>query len=130
MLYPPDIKLLKTLKKAQSVPNYYVAINTHTMQAYTTTGYYTDDVDTAFKGTDGVPIKLSEADLEVSLQYLLKHEFITKPSSGSVYQVTRSGWYNRYVRRREILSLILTHVLFPSVVAFITTIITLIISTH
>lgn len=130
MLYPPDVKLIQVLKKAQIYPNYYVAINFDTKQAYTIQWPDHTGVENAFKCSEGIPIRLSDADLEVSLTYLMDQGYIKKPSSGPVYQVTRSGWYDRYVRRREIISLIVTHVLFPSIVALITTLLTLAAAVH
>lgn len=130
MLFPPDIRLLKTLKKVQGLPTYYVAINTATKQAYMITGCTLADVTNAFNASEGVPIKLSDAELAISLDYLKDQGCIIKPANAPVYQVTHSGWYNGYVRRKEALSLVLTHVLFPSAVAFITTIITLLVRAH
>lgn len=128
ILYPPDIKLLKTLKDAQAIPTYYVVIDVESLQAFQATGYYHTDVQTAVRGGAGVPIRLSRADLEISLGYLVENGYVSKPASAPVYQVMRPGWYSRYVRRSEMLRLILTHILFPSAVAFITTLITLLLN--
>ena len=124
-LYPPDIKLLKTLKEAQGIPTYYVVIDENSMQAFQCTSYHHSDVETAINGGQGIPIRLSRADLEISLQYLLENKYITRPAMAPVFQVLRPGWYNRYVRRREIIQAIVTHIVFPSIVALITTLLTL-----
>lgn len=125
MLYPPDIKLLTRLKTAQCSPTHYVVIDYDHLMAFPATGFYHIDVETAIGSGNGISLNISHAELEVSLAYLLKEGCIEKPSSGPVYHVTHSGWYNRYARRRECLRMFLTHILFPMLVAAVTTIFTL-----
>ena len=107
-----DKKVLKLMKEVQNSEFCYVAIDFRSVQ-------------NAFSNTIGETIKYSVASLHASLNYLQDNQFIVKPNSGPVYQVTHIGWYQGFIRRSEVLHMLLTHVAFPSLVAFITTLLTL-----
>lgn len=123
-LPPPDRRLLRKLKYAQSFENYYVVIDVETMKAYSASGYYQVDAENAVATGKGIALGVSLALLDASIDYLRELGLLDY-IAGPVYQVTHIGWYHPYIRRRELLHNVVTHVLFPSVVAFITALLTI-----
>lgn len=123
-LYGPDVKLLCRLKRAQEDLNAFVLLSEGSVRPCP--GFYASDVDRALQSSrKPLRLRIPPAFLDASLSRLLGLGLLEKPSSGPVYRVTYDGWFARRVRVREILRLIVTHVLFPSLVAFLTTLFTL-----
>ncbi len=120
-----DKKVLKLMKEVQNSEFCYVAIDFRNMKMHRSISDTSSSVQNAFSNTIGETIKYSVASLHASLNYLQDNQFIVKPNSGPVYQVTHIGWYQGFIRRSEVLHMLLTHVAFPSLVAFITTLLTL-----
>lgn len=59
------------------------------------------------------------------MQYLIDNNLVSKTRVPYIYQLKYIGKENSYLRLRDLLSAIITHIIFPSLVAFITTLITL-----
>lgn len=124
VLYDPDVRLLCRMKRVQGELNDFVLISEGS--ARSCPGFYAADVDRAMKSSrKPLRLRLSPAFLDASLSRMLSLGLLERPTAAPVYRVTYEGWFVRQVRVREILRLIVTHVLFPSLVAFITTLLTL-----
>lgn len=127
MLYSYDVKILSALKKAQQSESDYVFLDLDTSRCWHCSGYYMSDVESAIRHDPDSHFKVRRGSEKPSLDHLIEQGCVAR-TAGSVYQVTHHGWFNRSVRAKEVLKLIVTHVVFPSAVAFITTLITLWIS--
>lgn len=124
VLYDPDIRLLCRLKRVQEELNAFVLLDGDGVRPCP--GFYASDVDRALQSSrKPLRLRIPPAFLDASLSRLLSLGLLEKPSSGPVFRVTYDGWFARQVRAREVLGLIVTHVLFPSLVAFLTTLFTL-----
>ena len=124
VLYDPDVKLLCRMKRAQGELEDYVLLSEGS--ARPCPGFYAADVDRALQSSrKPLRLRLSPAFLDASLSRMLSLGLLERPSSAPVYRVTYEGWFAQRVRVREVLRLIVTHVLFPSLVAFLTTLFTL-----
>lgn len=128
MLYPPDVKLLCALKEAQHEIQNFVVIDFDNRVAHMATGYYHTDVEVALSNDDHVPLPLSHAELAISIRWLIQNGLLQSFGTSPAYQVTYHGWYYKYVIWNERWRMALTHFLFPAAVAFVTTILTLLLA--
>ena len=127
-LTPPEKKLLKNMIKVQGSLSCYVVFGTDN-HMYRATGLSREDADNAVTtNTFSIPVKLSDPVLQATLQHLRSNGLILRPVMAEIYQVTYEGWYNAYILRSEKLSSFLNHFLFPCLVAFFTTLLTLFVS--
>ncbi len=124
-LIPSDRKVLSALKKAQSSESAYVAIDYINGYAYHSTSEDHRSVEAAFSTSYRIKLKRSKSELVFALNYMCNHGLLEHVNSGPVYQVTSEGWRNPHMVRMETLNSIVTHVVFPSLVALITTLLTL-----
>lgn len=123
-LFKSDIRILETLKKVQKSEECYVYVDIPNKRAYFSTSYYHDAVINAVSTNDYVSIESHNESISASLRYLEKHGLISTIGP-SVYQVTHLGWFNKEVMRRELIHSLITHILFPSIVALVTTLLAL-----
>ena len=128
MLYCYDKKVIKALKAAQYTDAAYVYIDPLSMECYHLADISHKDIESVMGYPSVSKIKIPPAFLYSSLKNLEQDGYIRKPLSKDIYQVTYNGWFAASVRRSEILKLIMTHVVFPSAVALVTTILTLLIN--
>lgn len=126
-LFKSDIRILEALKTVQESETCYAIVDFEQKRAYHTTSYYHDAVERAISTNNYVVIRSGEENIAASLLYLAKHGFVVH-IGGPVYQVTHKGWFSKELRRRKIVHSLINHVLFPSLVALITTLLTLLIS--
>ena len=124
VLYSTDTKLLCSMKHAQGTLSGYVLVTDSDVRYCP--GCYMADVNRALDSPQNTrALKLSKAEVRASLDRMVELELLIHPASAPVYQVTYDGWNARQVHIREICKAVVTHVLFPSLVAFITTLLTL-----
>lgn len=124
VLYSTDITLLGAMKRSQGSLTGYVLV-TDTDVRYCP-GCYMVDVTRALDSPQSVHVlKWSPAEVQASLGRMQSLGLLLRPSSAPVFQVTYDGWNARQVRFREIGKAIVTHVVFPSLVALVTTLLTL-----
>lgn len=124
ILYSTDIALLSKMKKAQvSLDGYTLVTNTDVRFC---TGFSTEDVNRAIGNPQHLTKhNLSSAELYASLDRMVALGLVKKFGNSPTRQVTYDGWNARQVRNREIIKMIVTHIVFPSAVAFFTTLFTL-----
>lgn len=123
-LPPTERKMLYYMKKAQKREGQFVAISDDSLTLAYTTGYYLSDVAKALASTEAIHLKMHEESAEAALEALIDKDLVERLSSGAC-QVTHSGWFNRHIRCYEVVKAIITHFIFPAAVAFVTTMITL-----
>lgn len=123
-IYKTDRRILKAAKEAQADPDGWFVIDPETMLIYRSSGYYMKDVRLAKEGTAVSRLKIDPRFFWDAMDNLKSSGLIATPG-GEAFQVTYHGWNYHVVRREEIVSRLLTHVAFPSLVAFITTLVTL-----
>ena len=128
MIYSYDVKVLKALKAAQYSEQFYVYVNTESGECYHLKSTSHEDIDSVLGRQSVSIVKNKKGFLSSSLSNLQKEGCVVKPMMGDIYQVTYNGWQLQAAIRSERRKLILTHVAFPSLVALITTILTLLIS--
>lgn len=127
MIYSYDVKVLRALKAAQYSEQFYVYVNTESGDCYHLNSLSREAVEFALSHQSVSKIKNRKGFLSSSLDNLQKESCIDKPAMGDLYQVTYDGWQLPSAKRAERRKLIVTHVAFPSLVALITTILTLLI---
>lgn len=120
-----ETRILSALKKAQSSLNSYVLVDLDGQKAYCCSECSHTAANAALEKEAGIKIKASSAEIEAALSFFREEGFLKRPAFARIYQVTYDGWRNRSLRRHEILTTVVTHFLFPSLVAFVTTIVTL-----
>lgn len=124
ILYRTDTRLLCAMKRAQGTLNGYVLLTD--IDVRYCPGYYIADVNRALEAPQRVSrLKGSPAEVHAALKRLTELGCLAHPTSAPVYQVTYDGWNARAVRRHEVCKAIVTHVVFPSLVALVTTLLTL-----
>lgn len=126
-IYKTDRKILRIVKKAQGSLGKYVYIDVFNPCIYHLEGSDIENRNRAFAENPFSKLKFDTDTIHLSIQNLMDADLLNSFSSG-IYQVTYHGWNYRAVRRSEIVNKLVTHILFPSLVAFITTLITLLIS--
>ena len=128
MIYPYDVKVLKALKAAQYSEQFYVYVDAESGECYHLKSKSYEEINSVSNNPSVSKIKNKKGFLSSSLSNLVEEKCLNKPLTGNIYQVTYIGWLLPSVRRAERRKLILTHVAFPSLVALITTILTLLVS--
>lgn len=125
-LYPFDRKLLALLKKVQVHEGAYVVLLTdNTCFQLSKLDPACEDVDCETHTHYPLPAPLFSTTLQNSLNILIEEGLIKRAIMGEFYQVTARGWRNLNIQKHELLKAIVTHVAFPSLVAFITALLTL-----
>ncbi|MGI6721093.1 MAG: hypothetical protein ACOX4I_00830 [Anaerovoracaceae bacterium] len=122
ILCPNDRKLLAFLKRLQRTESGYVLLYTDNALSYVG-GFYYDDVQKAAASYPRFFTKIPKTSFKPTLNSLIEKGLLRRSPVSGVYQVTHDGWNNYYLRRIEVLKLVVTHVAFPSLVAFVTTVI-------
>lgn len=125
-LYRTDTKLLTRMKQAQgSLTGYALVTDTHVCSC---AGFRQSDVDHALESPQRVHrLSLPPDIVKASLVRMDSLGLIRRTGTSPAYQVTYDGWNARSVRVKEVSKLILTHILFPFLVAFLTTVFTLLV---
>lgn len=127
MIYKTDRKILKAAKEAQQTLDGYFVIDPEKLFVYHSKSYYIEQVNEAKEGNPIRKLRIDSRYYQEAINNLAA-EGLIKKYTRDTYQVTYQGWHNQAVRREERFKLMLTHVAFPSVVALITTLITLLLS--
>lgn len=123
-LIKTDKKLLCTLKQAQESEVNYVYING--AYVYCCHGYTHSDIENAILNDKYKKISITNDSIKPSLKSLIDLGLIKKaPISASIYQVTHQGFHHSEIRSHEITKIIINNVLFPIIVSFFTTLVTL-----
>ena len=125
MLYLYDIRILKACKKAQKDEESYVLIDANNFKCYHCPELSMSASKKALEGEWSSSFSILVTSFNASIEHLIQTGCLVRPALGNIYHVTHAGWFSSHVTRCEIAKLILTHVFFPSFVAFITTIITI-----
>ena len=128
MIYSYDVKVLRALKAAQYSEQFYVYVDAESGECFHLKSVTREDVDSALRHQSVSKIKNKKGFLSSSLSNLQREQCIEKPAMANIYQVTYNGWQLPSARRAERRKLILTHVVFPALVALVTTVITLLVS--
>lgn len=127
-LPPPDKKLLKAMVAAQKSEGAFVVINYDTMRAYFSSSVgFKSDLIAMECDANRVNIPIPKSSLQGTLDSLQHYGLINRKSQGSNYanyQVTHYGFTHRAIRIHNAWSAIISHIVFPSIVAFITALIT------
>lgn len=128
ILVSSDLRVLFTLIKAQSSVANYVYVDSENMRAYHMARLEHSCQEEALESNRYLVFNCKPEELEDSLVYLQECGLIARKAFGCIYQVTRIGWRNKAARDREVIDAILTHFAFPSLVALVTTLLTLFIA--
>lgn len=128
MIYSYDVKVLRALKAAQYSDQFYVYVDTSSGEFYHLKSTKQKDVDSVLNRSSVSKVRNKKGFLSSSLSNLVEEKCLQKPTMGDIYQVTYHGWQLPSAIRSERIKLVLTHVAFPSLVALITTILTLLFS--
>lgn len=123
-------KVLRSLIQAQMKPEKgrYAVIDPSSGAVYSCDGFYYADVQRAMAGAPAAMLpRITQNELEEILDYLAGNRLIRRAPGGPAIHVTQDGWYHRSIRLHDFMQAVVTHIVFPSVVAFLTTIITLMI---
>lgn len=123
-----DLDVLSTLIKAQSSTSSFVYVDFEKLRAYGMNSCNHISQEEAISSNKYSSFRCKPNELIDSLSYLQEYELVSQKIHGSVYQVTRTGWRNKASRDHEIMNAILTHFAFPSLVALVTTLLTLFIA--
>lgn len=115
-----DSKLLSLCKNTQQDEAHFVVIDPDRMQIYKSSGFYSTNVYAAAESSDRFSITIPAASVNPTVQSLVSLGMLRKFGTSPAYQVTHTGWFNRSLRRKEILKMIVTHVCFPIIVTLIT----------
>lgn len=123
---PKDARnLLKSIKKVQTSLNDYVYIDYLSQRIYPVSNISIELDRKAIENNIYSTFKVQPSNFHGTMQYLIDNNLVKKSGASYHYQLSYLGRENSYLTRCEIMRAILTHIVFPSVVAFITTIITL-----
>ena len=125
-MYPTDKQRLRLLIKAQKREDQYVVLSADHLVYHSDT-FSSDSVDKAMV-SDPYIARIPEDSFEPALRSLQNNEYVQRIGSSPFFQVTHRGWNVLSAMRNDWIRLILTHVVFPSIVAFVTTLITLLIN--
>ena len=120
-----DRLLLHKLKSVQGEEYNYIVIDLDQKITCRCFGQQQKDVEKAYASDLWEKLPKNKLATSSSLDYLISIGMVKKVNSGPVYKVTPQGWRNSSVREHEIVVAVITHVLFPSLVAFVTTLLTL-----
>lgn len=124
VLYRTDAKLLCRMKRLQGSLDGYVLLTDVDLRYCP--GCSSADANKACESSQRIYApKLSKTELVASLNRMVGLGLLKRPAYASIYQVTYDGWNARQIRVRELFRAVVTHVLFPSLVALITTLLTL-----
>lgn len=124
ILYRNDIRMLRVMKRAQSSLNRYVLLHDGAFYPVATLTHFSAE-DAISMPERAVKIPISKPLHPYILNRLIELGLINKPVMADIYQVTYDGWEAHQVRRQEVFHTIVTHFMFPSLVALITTLLTL-----
>ena len=69
-------------------------------------------------------IRLPQTSIQPTLNHLIKEGYVKRIGLSASYQLTHTGWNVTSAIRHDFLMLVVTHFAFPSLVAFLTTMIT------
>lgn len=122
-IYPDDRKVLKQMIKAQETQSCCVILDTDNCFHHCSNAEYGFENEALANRTFST--QLSPTVFDNALKHLQKEGYIKHLGFSPYYQVTYDGWNVMSVQKHDIIMLIVTHFLFPSAVAFITTLITL-----
>lgn len=122
MLLPPDRKVLKKLRKVQGSELNFVVLQDAV--AFPAESWESAYVNQALK-ENGTEINSGESPLSSCIDSLIRSGCLERAPGGPALQVTHFGWYADCVQRAEWFKLLLTHVAFPALVSFTTTLLTL-----
>ena len=126
-IYKTDRKILKAAKKAQIDIRKYFYIDPETLLFYHYDDYGVESMHNDLPAPSS-RAKVNQSIFNEALKNLMKNGLIRHAPGGPCYQVTYPGWNFREELRAENISKLLTHVAFPSVVAFITSLVTILLS--
>lgn len=124
-LVKTDRKILKACCELQSCHGSYLFIDQQLPRIYRSPSYDFEDVRRSIASDNFVEVPVSWSVLDSSIQFLIANGFLNTTEVSGIFQVSHDGWIYEDVHRHEFVMLVLTHVLFPSFVAFVTTVITL-----
>lgn len=130
---PKDARtLLTAIKNVQTSLSSYVYIDIYNQRVYPiseinieeTSRTIGNDIFSSYNDIFS-SYKVKSCDFKETMQYLIDNNLVSKTKVPYIYQLKYIGRENSYLRLRDLLSAIITHIIFPSLVAFITTLITL-----
>ena len=123
---PKDARaLLTAIKNVQTSLSSYVYIDIYSQRVYPISTINIEETNRVIESDIFSSYKVKSCDLKETMQYLIDNNLVSKTRVPYIYQLKYIGKENSYLRMRDLLSAIITHIIFPSLVAFITTLITL-----
>lgn len=123
---PKDARtLLTAIKNVQTSLNSYVYIDIYNQRVYPISEINIEKTRRTIGNDIFSSYKVKSCDFKETMQYLIDNNLVSKTRVPYIYQLKYIGKENSYLRLRDLLSAIITHIIFPSLVAFITTLITL-----
>lgn len=118
MMYHSDSRVLSLCKRMQCIEGDYFVI-CQNGEIRHCTGFDKHAIDRAMKSEPGKMLRMEPSSFDACIKNLTTTGMIR--SMGPVCQVTHDGWNQREVIRRERLTFVMTHALFPSFVSIATT---------
>lgn len=123
---PKDARtLLTVIKNVQTSLSSYVYIDIYSQRIYPISEINIEETNRIIESDIFSSYKVKSCDFKETMQYLIDNNLVSKTRVPYIYQLKYIGKENSYLRMRDLLSAIITHIIFPSLVAFITTLITL-----
>lgn len=123
---PKDARtLLTAIKNVQTSLSSYVYIDIYNQRVYPISEINIEETNRIIESDIFSSYKVKSCDFKETMQYLIDNNLVSKTRVPYIYQLKYIGKENSYLRLRDLLSAIITHIVFPSLVAFITTLITL-----
>lgn len=126
-----DKKLLKKLIRVQSTLPDYVIVISEDQIIYHSCGWSSECVNKSFQYGNKHFVNMKPYEIEYALNHLIESGLVLRdPKHGTspCLQVSYMGWYHESVCRSNALHLLLTNLFFPALVAFVTALITLMLS--
>lgn len=123
---PKDARtLLTAIKNVQTSLSSYVYIDIYSQRVYPISTINIEETSRAIENDIFSSYKVRSCDFKGTMQYLVDNNLVSETKVPYIYQLKYIGKENLYLRLHDLLSAIITHIIFPSLVAFITTLITL-----
>nr|DAG17121.1 MAG TPA: hypothetical protein [Caudoviricetes sp.] len=117
--------LLTAIKNVQTSLSSYVYIDIYSQKVYPISEMSIENTNKSIGNGIFSSYKVRSCDFKGTMQYLVDNNLVSETKVPYIYQLKYIGKENSYLRLRDLLSAIITHIIFPSLVAFITTLITL-----
>lgn len=124
ILYKSDRDMLSALRTAQGDEAHWVVPDKEHFCCYQSSGWESSHVEHAYKHSSPVRISVDAPSFDPSIEYLISTGLLSRKGSSPALHVTHLGWINRSITKAKIAELLLTHAAFPSIVAFLTVLLT------